>query len=88
MCNRNITNCTWGTGGKSLQIISHTRVVQTGSAHQLQGREVFFPPQILLHVGADGRQAVVGVHDDVNEGVQQADEERCRQCTKSHSSDK
>lgn len=43
---------------------------------------MFFPPQVLLHVRADGSQAVVGVHDDVDEGVQQADEERCRRLTK------
>lgn len=43
---------------------------------------MFFPPQVLLHVGADGGQAVVGVHDDVDEGVQQADEERCRRLAK------
>lgn len=71
-------------GEMSLQIIlhTHTHVVQTGSAHQLQGCEVFFPPQILLHVGADGSQAVVGIHEDVDEGVQQADEECCSRCTK------
>lgn len=43
--------------------------------HQLQRCEVFLPPQVLLHVRADGRQAVVRVHDDVDEGVHQADEE-------------
>lgn len=61
---------------------AHTHVVRTGSAHQLQGCEVFFPPQILLHVRADGSQAVVGIHDDMDEGVEQADEECCRRCTK------
>ena len=74
-------------GKGSLQIIlrknthTHTPLVQTGSAHQLQGCEVFFPPQILLHVRPDGSQAVVGIHDDMDEGVQEANEERCRRCT-------
>lgn len=31
---------------------------------------------------ADGSQAVVGIHDDMDEGVEQADEECCRRCTK------
>lgn len=46
-------------------------------AYQLQRCEVFLPPQVLLHVRADGCQAVVRVHDDVDEGVHQADEEGC-----------
>lgn len=37
--------------------------------YQLQGREVFLPPQVLLHVRADGCQAVIRVHDDVDKGV-------------------
>lgn len=52
--------------------------MQKGDAHQLQGRQVFLPPQVLLHVRADGSQAVVRVHHDMDEGVDQADEERCR----------
>lgn len=43
---------------------------------QLQGREVSLPPQVLLHVRADGSQPVVRIHHDVDEGVDQADEER------------
>lgn len=46
--------------------------------HQLQGRQVSFPPQVLLHVRPECCQAVVRIHDDVDEGVYQADEERCR----------
>lgn len=46
--------------------------------HQLQRCEVFFPPQVLLHVRADGSQAIVRIHHYVNEGVDQADEKRCR----------
>lgn len=76
------TSQTEPAGGESVTLDqytpTHTHIVQRGCAHQLQGCEVFFPPQVLLHVGADGSQAVVGVHDDVDEGVQQADEERCR----------
>lgn len=40
-----------------------------GDSYQLQGREVFLPPQVLLHVRANGCQAVIRVHDDVDEGV-------------------
>lgn len=43
--------------------------------HQLQRCQVFLPPQVLLHVRADGRQPVVRVHHNVDEGVDQADEE-------------
>ena len=48
-----------------------------GMSHQLQGGEVPLPPEVLLHVRPKPGQAVVRVHDDVDEGVQQADEERC-----------
>lgn len=47
-------------------------------AHQLQRCEVFLPPQVLLHVWANSCQAIVRVHHDVDKGVHQADEERCR----------
>lgn len=43
---------------------------------QLQGGQVFLPPQVLLHVRANGSQAVVRVHDDVDKRVDEADEER------------
>lgn len=43
---------------------------------QLQRGEVSLPPKVLLHVRADRSQAVIRVHDDVNEGVYKADEER------------
>lgn len=43
---------------------------------QLEGRDVSLPPQILLHVRAEGSQAIVRIHHHVNEGVDQADEER------------
>lgn len=57
-----------------------SRVFGRGAAdaYQLQRREVFLPPEILLHVWADSCQAVVRVHHDVDEGVHQADEERCK----------
>lgn len=35
----------------------------------MQVGDVFLPPQVLLHLGTEGREEVVGVHDDVNEGV-------------------
>lgn len=44
--------------------------------YQLQCGEVAFPPQIFLHVRTQSCQAVVRIHDDVYEGVEQADEER------------
>lgn len=43
---------------------------------QLQGREVSLPPQVLLHVRADGSQAVVKIHHNVYEAVDHADEVR------------
>lgn len=53
------------------QFVSHW----AASTHQLQRREVSFPPQVLLHVRADRSQTVVRVHDYVHKGVDQADEE-------------
>lgn len=34
--------------------------------------QVLLPPQVLLHLGSHGGQHVVGVHEDVHEGVQEA----------------
>lgn len=39
--------------------------------YQLNGCEVFLPPQVLLVVGAHGSETIVGVHDDVDDAVQQ-----------------
>jgi len=35
---------------------------------------VLLPPQVLLHLGSEGGEEVVGVHDDVHEGVDPTDE--------------
>lgn len=43
--------------------------------NQLQRGEVSLPPQVLLHVRAERSQAVVRIHHNVDEGVEQADEE-------------
>lgn len=63
---------------KQTHMISQIFSYGAGDAHQLQGREVSLPPQVLLHVRADGSQPVVRIHHDVDEGVDQANEERCR----------
>ena len=47
-------------------------------AYQLQGGEVALPPEKFLHVGPKPCQAVVKVHDHVDEAVEQANEERCK----------
>lgn len=49
----------------------------SGATDQLQRGEVSLPPKVLLHVRANRSQAVIRVHDDVNEGVYKADEESC-----------
>eukprot|EP00916_Digyalum_oweni_P003390 GHVL01006104.1.p2 GENE.GHVL01006104.1~~GHVL01006104.1.p2 ORF type:complete len:180 (-),score=11.73 GHVL01006104.1:277-816(-) len=51
---------------------------------QLQSGEVFFPPQVWLPVGAKSRQAVVGVHHNVNCRVQQRVEKRLAASNKGH----
>lgn len=38
---------------------------------QLNGSEVFLPPQVLLIAGAHGSQTVVRVHDNMDDTVQQ-----------------
>lgn len=53
---------------------------------QLNGREVFLPPQVLLVVGAHCRQAIVRVHDNVDDTVEQGVE--CTQTTWSKSNTK
>ena len=44
--------------------------VRRRSTYQLQGGQVLFPPEVLLKAIAKSGQQVVGVHDDVYEGVQ------------------
>lgn len=39
-------------------------------AYHLEYGQVFLPPQVLLHLGPEGGQHVVHVHDDVHERVQ------------------
>lgn len=40
----------------------------------LDGGDVFLPPDVLLVLGSEGREQIVGVHDDVDEGVEEAEE--------------
>ena len=42
--------------------------------NHLEGGEVSLPPQVLLHLGSESRDEVVGVHDDVDQGVDGASE--------------
>jgi len=44
------------------------------AAHHLQGGQVLLPPEVLLVLWTHGREHVVGVHHDVDEGVEQAEE--------------
>lgn len=44
--------------------------------HHLDGGEVLLPPEVLLVLRAQRGQEVVGVHDDVHEGVEEAEEGR------------
>lgn len=44
--------------------------------NHLHHSQVFLPPEVALHLGSHGGQHVVGVHEDVHEGVQEAKE--CR----------
>ena len=36
----------------------------------MEGGEISFPPQVLLHVWPEGCEKVVGVHDDVHQRVE------------------
>ena len=81
VCRMKITNCTWRGSRQKFRLVLKDIVcvhVWEWATHQLQGREVTFPPQVLLHVRSDGSQGVVRVHDDVNEAVAHPVEERCR----------
>lgn len=51
----------------------HSRVVFSleHSTYQLNGSEVFLPPQVLLVVGAHSSQAIVRVHDNMDNTVKQ-----------------
>lgn len=40
----------------------------------MQGCQVFLPPQVLLVLWTHGREHIVGVHDDVYKGVEEAEE--------------
>ena len=34
--------------------------------------DVFFPPEVLLHAGTKAAEGIVGVHDDVNDRVDES----------------
>lgn len=44
--------------------------------NHLQNGEIFLPPQIFLYFGSHSGQHVIGVHDDVHEGIQETEESR------------
>lgn len=44
--------------------------------HHLHHGQVLLPPEVLLHLGSHGGQHVVGVHDNMDEGVQETEEAR------------
>ena len=51
------------------------KVFQTLATNQLKLCDVFFPPEVFLHVRPQRGEAVVAVHDDVNTRVDDAHEE-------------
>lgn len=68
--------------------ILHEEILANMAGHhdkldQLDGSEVFLPPQILLVVGAQGSQTVVRVHDYVDDTVEQGMESPLTTCSKS-----
>lgn len=52
--------------------------------YNLHDGQVFFPPKILLHMRPERGQHVVGVHKDVDEGVDDAKESRVTTGKKLH----
>lgn len=46
-----------------------TSLFSGGDSYQLNGGEVLFPPQVLLVVGAHGRQPIISVHDNMDHTV-------------------
>lgn len=50
----------------------------------MQRGEVFLPPEVLLHLGTEGRQQVIRVHDDMHEGVQHTEECGVTTCKERH----
>lgn len=81
------SQCAKGTAqtapeGETLQLTSQTHIEcsfhRAGDTHQLQRGEVSLPPQVFLHVRADSSQAIIRIHHNVDEGVHQANEERCK----------
>lgn len=46
-----------------------THLCERRYSYQLNGGEVLFPPQVLLVVGAHGRQPIVSVHDNMDHTV-------------------
>lgn len=54
----------------TLSIYSCPHLGDPGRTYNLHLGEVPLPPEVLADPLAEGCQEVVGVHDDVNEGVQ------------------
>lgn len=46
--------------------------IQPGITYDLQNGNVLLPPQILLHFGSHRREQIVGIHNDVYERVDEA----------------
>lgn len=44
--------------------------------HHLQSGKILLPPEVLLHLRTEGSEKIIGVHHDVNEGVEHAEERR------------
>ena len=70
------TNWIWGTAKKVMIVRDFTQKSENSYAsqyltYQLNGGEVFLPPQVLLVVGAHSGQTVVRVHDNMDHAVEQ-----------------
>lgn len=46
------------------------------ATYHLEGREVLLPPDVLLVLGSHGGNHIIEVHDNVDKGVEQAEESR------------
>lgn len=55
-------------------IFSRRHATDVSITHHLQVGDPVLPPQVFLEFGSHGCQHVVEVHDDVHEGVDDADE--------------
>lgn len=67
-------NLSMREGNACVPCIAIGKLYFVGSTYDLQDSDVLLPPQVFLYFRSHGGQQVVGIHNDVDEGVDESEQ--------------